>query len=525
MMTQKPFSFASDPNPFLFGFAKNPFAPRCDEVPADAPEGSYTYKLVQSGPAVPSDECETAVAAVEILIRWGTTVLHVAHLTPPRSFFVGEDLGKGQPKNDFFLPEEKLGVRRMPLVLAGEGSPVRLVVPAGATGTAAIAGGPQKSLRDLADEPCAELAGATQLTLPLGSSAKMEVGGLAIEVSTVHAGKKPSRGALTGEALPYTGLSFLLHAALLAATALFVPTMAMADEDSITDEQKYEIMHALGTDALKEPEQRPDERATDVKPGEHGTVGQAGGGEMGKAGSVTSHHRNGRFGVEGKGPEQYLSRTEALRQAQDFGMIGILQGMQGSLGSPTSPWGRETASGIDPKSAQGNIWGDTIDDAAGSGGLNLLGIGEGGGNRGEGIGVGNIGTVGHDFVGGNGRSSGHLSGVYRPKSHGMMHSGNTVVSGRLPPEIIQRVVRQNFGRFKACYEIGLRSNPSLAGRVAVRFVIGHDGAVGSAANGGSDLPDANVVSCVTRAFHGLSFPHPENGIVTVTYPIVFSPVN
>jgi hypothetical protein len=28
---------------------------------------------------------------------------------------------------------------------------------------------------------------------------------------------------------------------------------------------------------------------------------------------------------------------------------------------------------------------------------------------------------------------------------------------------------------------------------------------------------------VTRAFYGLSFPQPEGGIVTVTYPITFSP--
>jgi hypothetical protein len=99
------------------------------------------------------------------------------------------------------------------------------------------------------------------------------------------------------------------------------------------------------------------------------------------------------------------------------------------------------------------------------------------------------------------------------------------VSGHLPPEIIQRVVRQNFGRFKACYESGLRTSPSLQGRVAVRFVIGRDGAVSNVADGGSDLPDSGVVSCVTRAFYGLSFPPPANGIVTVTYPIVFSPAS
>jgi len=57
----------------------------------------------------------------------------------------------------------------------------------------------------------------------------------------------------------------------------------------------------------------------------------------------------------------------------------------------------------------------------------------------------------------------------------------------------------------------------------VRFVIGHDGAVSQVANGGSDMPDSGVVSCTVRAFYGLSFPQPEGGIVTVTYPIMFAP--
>ena len=74
-----------------------------------------------------------------------------------------------------------------------------------------------------------------------------------------------------------------------------------------------------------------------------------------------------------------------------------------------------------------------------------------------------------------------------------------------------------------CYETGLRANPNLSGRVTARFVIGRDGAVSNAANGGSDLPDAGVVSCVIQAFYGLSFPTPDNGIVSVSYPIMFSP--
>ena len=104
-----------------------------------------------------------------------------------------------------------------------------------------------------------------------------------------------------------------------------------------------------------------------------------------------------------------------------------------------------------------------------------------------------------------------------------MRPGSTTVSGRLPAEVIQRAVRQNFGRFRMCYEQGLMRNPNLEGRVTARFVIGRDGGVSNVSNGGSDLPDSGVVSCVVSAFYGLSFPAPDGGIVTVSYPIAFSP--
>jgi hypothetical protein len=34
-----------------------------------------------------------------------------------------------------------------------------------------------------------------------------------------------------------------------------------------------------------------------------------------------------------------------------------------------------------------------------------------------------------------------------------------------------------------------------------------------------------VVSCVVRSFQNLSFPTPDNGQVTVTYPLMFSPAD
>ncbi len=181
---------------------------------------------------------------------------------------------------------------------------------------------------------------------------------------------------------------------------------------------------------------------------------------------------------------------------------------------------------LDPIALRGNMWGDAIGDAFGAGGLGLSGVGVGGGAAGEGIGLGNIGTLGHGagtgtgqgFGGGSGRL-GSGSGAGTPS----LRQGATQVNGRLPPEVIQRIVRQNFGRFRLCYENGLRTNPQLAGRVAVKFVIDEKGSVKSASDGGSDLPDTSVVSCVVRGFTNLSFPQPESGFVTVVYPVIFSP--
>jgi len=100
----------------------------------------------------------------------------------------------------------------------------------------------------------------------------------------------------------------------------------------------------------------------------------------------------------------------------------------------------------------------------------------------------------------------------------------TTVSGRLPPELIQKIVRAAYGTFRVCYEQGLGRDAKLAGSVVVRFVIARDGKVSNAALGpGSTLPDAQAAECVVKAFYGLVFPTPEGGIVTVVYPIMLSP--
>ena len=95
--------------------------------------------------------------------------------------------------------------------------------------------------------------------------------------------------------------------------------------------------------------------------------------------------------------------------------------------------------------------------------------------------------------------------------------------GRLAPEVIQNVVRANFGRFRTCYEQGLTRNAKLEGVVTVKYVILPTGAVQDVADDGSTLPDLATIQCIVQGFGNLTYPAPEGGYVTVVYPVQFKP--
>lgn len=203
------------------------------------------------------------------------------------------------------------------------------------------------------------------------------------------------------------------------------------------------------------------------------------------------------------------------QEGAQYGMIGLLSaGAGGDPDAPTASWGKGDSAALDASSLLNTMTGVGIGDAYGVGGLGLSGAGYGGGGKGTAIGLGTIGALGH----GSG-SSGALR-----SSSAQVKVGATTVSAGLDPIIVQRIVRQNFGRFRLCYENGLRSNPKLAGKVVTRFTIGKDGAT-SAVSLAKDttMPDMKVSACVTLAFAGLSYPQPDGAGVTVVYPLLFSP--
>jgi hypothetical protein len=526
-------------NPFEDAAAR-PWAPAVEVGPATDGPMAFGYSMLQSGPAVSPDEVEVAhLSAVEVMVLWETTVLHVSHLTPPRSFFVGEEHGKAGC--DYFVPSEALGTTRAPIVVARSAPSLgaALVILPRARGYVELPGEGRISLADLVSSQRArasgEMSGAYEVDLPSGAKAHMEIEGsrLAFRVSAVSPGKRVPMGLLaTTEpaALLYTGMSFLLHVGLAAVFAFFMPTMGGSDTEAIDRDDLALLQKLLNAQAERELDERETQPATAANDDHEGGSGAAARGESGTLGSTMTKETGHRYAVQGPrdNPDPHLAKERALQEAAEFGMIGLIPALTGDPNAPTAPWGREQSSGKDDRSALGNMFGETIGEASGTGGLGLSGPGEGGGGRFEGIGLGNFGGLDHGFGRSGGQGIGN--GVGGPGGRGhiaraprIREPGGVDVNGRLPPEIIQRIVRQNFGRFRLCYENGLRASPNLQGRVTVKFVIDRSGAVAMTADAGSDIPDRSVSQCVVRSFANLSFPQPEGGMVTVVYPIMFNP--
>ncbi len=196
---------------------------------------------------------------------------------------------------------------------------------------------------------------------------------------------------------------------------------------------------------------------------------------------------------------------------------------------PISAWAQETALDRPEIAARIAMWAPALPESAG-GAIALSSAGSGGGAPSENVSV-HVATVGHGDADTEGSALGPRGVGVAADGTERGHRGARIslrdvdvdVGHGLPRAIVQGVVRQNFARMSACYGVGLRDKPTLHGRVAVKFVIGEDGSVELAQDAGSALPDDAVVNCVVRNFQVLTFPPPEGGKVTVTYPLVFAP--
>jgi TonB family protein len=79
-------------------------------------------------------------------------------------------------------------------------------------------------------------------------------------------------------------------------------------------------------------------------------------------------------------------------------------------------------------------------------------------------------------------------------------------------------------QIRYCYQRELTKNPTLGGKITVKFVIAKDGTVSSATITTSTMANPTVESAICARFLRFQFPAPEGGgIVIVKYPFIFSP--
>lgn len=100
------------------------------------------------------------------------------------------------------------------------------------------------------------------------------------------------------------------------------------------------------------------------------------------------------------------------------------------------------------------------------------------------------------------------------------------VGGGLDRNEIAAVIQRHLSEVRYCYEQGLQKKPNLAGRVAIKFLIGPKGTVTLAQVDNSSMGQPQVDGCIRDRLKTWNFPKPEGGVtVKVTYPFILRRVS
>lgn len=438
----------------------------------------------------------------------------------------------------FVVDAEMLGADELPVVVR-EGAGARFVFAAGATGEVEI-DGERRSLAELTAQGLARsssvLEGAFEVAMVPGGRYRMELSGLTIVAKAVRAGRKT---------LAATGSNRALRGATLgamAAVAAMLGAMHFAAHDDggmlsegDRDDRLAELRNFLARHAEQVEAPTPREGAATADRG--GQDGAAHAGPAGAMGRPNTAPTNRRYVIRRTGEPAHLTNQTAQQQVSNRGVFAALGGataMAAHGGSGiVDPFGQMTEAGDADESHHGNLTGDLAGDSGGFAGLDGAGPGWGGGGHGEqSIGTGRLNTLGRsagceegeDCRYGQTRGTIHGNGRATHAPPRIVTQVPTVVG--IPADVIRRVVLRNLGQVNRCYEQGLASNPGLAGRVAVRFVISSNGSVITAAPTSDTLGMPSVSACIAGAVQRWNFPvPPDSGAITVTYPFSLIPAD
>ncbi len=232
----------------------------------------------------------------------------------------------------------------------------------------------------------------------------------------------------------------------------------------------------------------------------------------GKAAGNTAPGKGGGNSAENDARAAELASALADLDVQTLGALGGGVATQGVLGSSDVPAGMLDEAGRSQMGAgSGDPGGLKLSDGTGTGSVGPPGSG----GKGSLKDIGNRG--GEGGPGGGAETAGTAKVVKGPT--GNVNVGGAGVAGGAVSNASSVVARMK-GRFRACYNGGLASNPEMQGSVVLVAKIGPNGGVQGVSGGGGPL--APIVGCLKGVVASGGFSPPDNGVgATVSIPITF----
>ena len=150
--------------------------------------------------------------------------------------------------------------------------------------------------------------------------------------------------------------------------------------------------------------------------------------------------------------------------------------------------------------------------------------GQGIGGGGTAMGIGGLGTRGMGSGAAGYGTGGGTFGAQGEGGIGTPVGKDAIILGALDKSLIDQVIRRHMNQIRYCYQRELTKEPTLAGKVMVKFVIAASGDVAAAEIQSSTLGNTAVEECIRGRVLRMTFPQPGGGgVVVVNYPFVFSP--
>lgn len=434
----------------------------------------------------------TDMSVIEVCVLWETYILHVSHINQNESFVLtSENVTKDC--NHFIVESDVIGnLKELPVVVNGYDG-AKLITEEG------------------------------ERLIEQGKVYEAQFGNLKITAKQVAQGKKLAYATKHDKTMIATHLC----SAFIVFAMMFITNIIVghSNDSLLMQANQDDRLNELRAFIQRQQERQLEEQAPVASSPsniQQGASSAAHSGPSGRLGSRQAPSRNTRHAIRNNNEPPHLTREAARNAVANRGIFVALGGPSAVLGGNSgivSPFGGLTESGLDTQNANGNLNGDSAGDSFGYNGLGSSGTGWGANGTQENIvGVGDITTRGNR----NGETYGIDRGT-RLRSRGnrgpiVRPSAPTVV-GLLSPDSIRRIVLRNLAQVTHCHEQGLIQNPTLSGRVVIRFVIGGQGTILGSSVSESSLAIPSVSECISNAVRRWQFPAPEGGgVVTVNYP-------